>query len=76
MTLNIDTMSRIAQFMTQIADSDGFPEHDRQYWLDVCCQPEFVEQMFVHIANHYDSNDMGMCKLLDIVDNHLAKELK
>ena len=76
MTINLDTMSRIAQFMSQIANSDGFPKQDRQYWLDVCCQPEFVEQMLVHIAKHYHSDNEGMCKLLDIVDSHLAKEFK
>lgn len=72
--MNIDTMSRVAEFMRQLADSKTFPQHDRQYWADVCCQPEFVEQMFVQIAKHYNSDDEGMCKLLDIVDNHLSKE--
>lgn len=74
MTINVDTMQRIALFMKQLADAESFPQHDRQYWLDVCTQPKFVEQMMVHIAKHYKSNDAGMCKLLDIVDSHLAKE--
>ena len=55
---------------------EHFPEDERDYWIEVCTQPEFVEQMFVHIAKYYNSRDEGMCKLLNIIDSHLAKEMK
>ena len=74
MNTKIDVMSRIAQFMKQLADNEAFPTDERQHWLEVCCQPEFVEQMLVQVAKHYHSDDAGMCKLLDIVDSHLIKE--
>lgn len=76
MSVNLDTYRRITKFMRQLADSEHFPEHERDYWIEVCTQPEFVEQMFVHIAKYYDSRDEGMCKLLNIIDSHLAKEMK
>lgn len=74
MTVNPNTMQRVASFMRHLATTEFFPESERQHWESVCTQPEFVEQMLVHIAKHYHSNDEGMCKLLDIVDNHIAKE--
>jgi hypothetical protein len=74
--MSATTAQRVAHFMQQLADTESFPQHDRQHWLDVCSQPEFVEKMLAHIARHYDSADEGMCKLLNIVDSHLAEEFK
>ena len=74
MNTKIDVMNRIAQFMKHLANTESFPASERQHWENVCTQPEFVEQMLVQIAKHYHSDNEGMCKLLDIVDSHLAKE--
>lgn len=70
------TAQLISGFMRNLADTGSFPADERDHWLDVCCQPEFVEQMLVQIAQNYESHDEGMCKLLNIVDSHFAKELK
>ena len=56
MNTKIDVMSRIAQFMKQLADNEAFPTDERQHWLEVCCQPEFVEKMLVQVAKHYHSD--------------------
>lgn len=70
-----ETAQRIATWMHQLADRESFPVEEREQWQAKFADPEFIEQVLVHVAQNYESRDEGMCKLLDIVDSHLSKDL-
>ena len=72
--MNNDTIVKVCQTMTAIAGRDEFPAHDREWWINYFTDKEVVEQLLTELAQHYYSNDKGMCKLLDIIDKHIVKE--
>lgn len=69
-----DTIEKVCQTMTAMAGRDDFPVHDREWWISYFTDRQVVEQLLTVLADHYYSNDQGMCKLLDIIDEHITKE--
>jgi hypothetical protein len=69
-------MNNVQKTMLALAARGTFPQGDKDYWIKLWSDAGRVEQMITHIANCVGTRDEDMGRLVHMMEDHIAKDLK